>query len=192
VVTNEFHVGRSKAIFDWIFHAPATTTNGSSSIEGTGAAEKTTTTATTPYEMYYLSCNNVGLSTEAIQSRTSHEKRGEGNVHALAKQYASLKGVWKFLTEKHDFYAANKLVATALGEGGTGADNLLKLSYGKSSSRVGNGNGDVGGAKKLIEYKNGRIELSIGVVFVIALLVAIVGIRLSSGNQRVLRTNPFR
>jgi len=177
VVTNEFHVGRSKAIFDWIFRVPATTT-------------------TSPYEMYYLSCNNIGLSTEALQSRKSHEKRGEGNVRALAEQYTSLKGVWEFLTEKHDFYAANKLVATAMGEGGKGADNLLKLSYGKSSSRGINGDGDgvgvVGGVKKMIEYKDGRIELSIGVVFVISFLVVMVGIRLSSGNERVLRTNPFR
>ena len=120
IVTNEFHIHRSKAIFDWIYHVPPAIESSSS----------------TPYELYYLSCKNVGLSSEALLSRKSHELAGEANVRTkLAREYTSLKEIFHFLTEKHDFYSANKLVQTAMGgnEGGTGADNVLKLSYGKAS-----------------------------------------------------------
>mmetsp|Transcript_24139 Transcript_24139/g.44335 ORF Transcript_24139/g.44335 Transcript_24139/m.44335 type:complete len:322 (-) Transcript_24139:246-1211(-) len=172
VVTNEFHIHRSKAIFDWVFHVPSDIDESS----------------TTPYELYYLSCNNVGLPKDALKSRKSHEARGEVNVRTkLAKEYTSLKGVWKFLTEKHDFYTANKLVKAAMDEdeGGTGADNLLKLSYGKSSH----------GGVKMVGYKDGKIVLSLDMFSFVAFLVVVMGICFSLRNQghpHVLRRNPFR
>eukprot|EP00571_Detonula_confervacea_P013802 CAMPEP_0172300628 /NCGR_PEP_ID=MMETSP1058-20130122/2665_1 /TAXON_ID=83371 /ORGANISM="Detonula confervacea, Strain CCMP 353" /LENGTH=338 /DNA_ID=CAMNT_0013010451 /DNA_START=98 /DNA_END=1114 /DNA_ORIENTATION=- len=178
VVTNEFHIHRSKAIFDWIFHVPLSSDTESSS-------------TTTPYELYYLSCNNVGLANDALESRKSHEARGETNVRTkLAKEYTTLKGVWEFLTEKHDFYAANRLVRRGMGEDEAGSDNnLLKLSYGKSTSTDGGGE-----AKKMIEYKGGKIVLSLDVLFVVAFLVAIFGICFALRNKKYRndsKMNPF-
>lgn len=163
VVTNEFHIHRSKAIFDWIFHVPSTHDD---------SAEENA-----PYELYYLSCNNVGLSMDALESRKSHEARGEVNVRTkLAKQYTTLKGVWDFLTENHDFYAANKLVKKALGDKGTGADNLLKASYGRSSFHVG--------ATKIFQYKEGQIVLSLNAYSVFALLVVGIGVYFSFKRRK--------
>lgn len=152
VVTNEFHVGRSKAIFDWVFHAPPVNKDSA-------------------YELYYLSCNNVGLADEAVKSRKEHEARGEANVRGLSERYATLNGVWEFLTTEHSFYSAEKLVKAALGEGGvfvSGADETLKASYGSG------GGGGTGGSA--IQYKDGKVILSLDVYFIAVALVIAMGI----------------
>jgi len=150
VVTNEFHIRRSAAIFDWIFHAPSV-------YDGSPK-----------YEMYYLSVKNVGLSQDAIISRKEHEARGEANVHnILSKEYTTLQDIWRFLTTKHDFYSAEKLVQRATSNKDQRSDNLLlKMSYGRkvtSSSIVST------------EYKDGHIVLSLDLYFlVIALLLSVI------------------
>ena len=154
VVTNEFHIQRSKAIFDWVFSVPSS--------------------RPTNYEMYYLSCNNVGLSNEALASRKEHEARGEANIRTkLAIQYTTLHDVWEFLVKNHDFYSAEKLVSRGLNNGGNDmnerSDNLLKLSYGRST--------DTTTAATMVEYKGGQIVLSLNVYFVVAtLVVTVIGI----------------
>ncbi|KAL3816664.1 hypothetical protein ACHAXA_003854 [Cyclostephanos tholiformis] len=113
VVTNEFHVRRTKAIFDWVFGAPISSSSS--------------TTSTTKhrrrggYEMYYLSCDNVGLTNDAIEARRAHEARGERNVlDNLSRTYVTLRDIWKFLVTEHDFYSASGLVlVSAVGGGKT-------------------------------------------------------------------------
>lgn len=157
VVTNEFHMERSKAIFDWIFGVPSS--------DGEGGAKDV------PYELFYLSCDDVGLSEEALASRRAHEARGLTSVRKLATRYTTLKGVWEFLTEEHDFYAARKLVRTALGEGGgvalrgADADGLLKISYGRSA------HGD-GWRGRFVEYRDGRVVLPAGALFALLAVAA--------------------
>jgi len=175
VVTNEFHVKRSRAIFDWIFGVPATEADAASS-----------TAATTPgYEMYYLSADNVGLAEDALASRKSHEARGEGNVRTkLSREYATLRDVWRFLTEKHDFYSAGKLVRRATGEDDVGmkdrSDNLLKESYGRTSS-FSSGHGT---RRMVVGYEDGRIVLSLDAFSALALLLVVIGICLYVKNGR--------
>ena len=109
--------------------------------------------------MFYLSCNNVGLSSDAVEARRSHEQRGERNVaENLSRKYTTLNGVLDFLTSKHDFYAANTLVRQSIGDNGVGekkSENLLKLSYGQQSS------GDVSSGAKLIQFRDGKVVFSL-------------------------------
>eukprot|EP00978_Attheya_sp_CCMP212_P016191 scaffold42226_cov45-Attheya_sp.AAC.4 len=117
IITNEFHMERTKAIFDWIF-----------GVSRMGSAEF-------GYELYYLSCDNEGLSSEAIAARAEHEAKGAKNVRdKLAKEYNSLRGVLQFLTEKHDFYSATKLsqraIQTQLQSDLDPKSAALKRSYG--------------------------------------------------------------
>ena len=152
VVTNEFHIHRTKAIFDWIFSVPK---------KESGVA--------TNYEMFYLSCNNVGLSTEALEARRSHEKRGEKNVlENLSRQYTTLNSVLGFLTTNHDFYAADKLVRQSIG-GGIGekrSGNLLRLSYGQQSG----GTSSIGSSSP-IQFQDGKIVLSVSSLIILVCLV---------------------
>mmetsp|Transcript_56482 Transcript_56482/g.83971 ORF Transcript_56482/g.83971 Transcript_56482/m.83971 type:complete len:346 (-) Transcript_56482:429-1466(-) len=94
VVTSEFHMDRSKAIFDWVFSAPPV--------------------AMSPYRLSYMTTENIGLSEEAIESRKQHERKGAVNVKQnLSKHYTTLYDIWQFLTQNHDFYSASKLVDKA-------------------------------------------------------------------------------
>mmetsp|Transcript_13065 Transcript_13065/g.28324 ORF Transcript_13065/g.28324 Transcript_13065/m.28324 type:complete len:322 (+) Transcript_13065:399-1364(+) len=116
VITNEFHMLRTKAIFDWVFGADSNSRSAAKS------------------ELFYLSVADKGLSEEAIVARKQNEARGEKNVQDnLSKQYSTLLNILEFLTTSHDFYSAPKLVERARG----GRDNAfdprsvaLKMSYG--------------------------------------------------------------
>ena len=143
VVTNDFHMDRSKAIFDWVF----------------GAAPDN------EYSLYYLSCADVGLDDEALQSRRQHEKRGEQNIRAnLSRQYTTLRGIFEFLTEKHDFYSAPKLARRAIGdEDAQSSDNTLKLSYGRAARTKGGGG--------MVSIHNGSLVVSLRLLGVIAMTV---------------------
>ena len=172
VVTNEFHVGRSKAIFDWIYGVPSS--SSSTTMKSDDDHQQ--------YEMFYLSCNNIGLTTEAIDARKAHEMRGEVNVRTkLSVQYKTLHDVWTFLTKEHDFYSASKLAERAM----TGVDTLhssaeeLKLSYGKSSgsssSPLPTSNlrrEQEEGRTQMAEYKNGKIVLTLDVPSILLVVVA--------------------
>ena len=75
MVMKEFHVSRSKALVDWIFHVRL------SSLDNTEVSSK-------PCEMYYLSCSNIGLAKGALESRKSNEAWGEHDVQTkLSKEY---------------------------------------------------------------------------------------------------------
>jgi len=133
IVTTEFHMARSKAIFDWIYGTKPINAND---IGGN------------KYELYYLSTPNDGLSQEALEVRRQHEAKGQKTVQTkLSKQYTTLPEVLGFLTSNHDFFSASKLVERA---STTAASNVfdprsmaLKLSYGGvagSNRRGGDGN----------------------------------------------------
>jgi len=111
---------RTREIFQWIFGAENTALKASSH----------------PYELYFLSCSNDGLSEEAIHARKEHEERGARNVkESLSKRYVTLQDIWAFLTTDHDFYSAEKLAkkGTTNSEGSILPSNnnaALKSSYG--------------------------------------------------------------
>lgn len=120
VVTSEFHMARSKAIFDWVFYAPS-----NNATEGA--------TSGSSFNMIYLACENVGLSDEAIDARKVHEKRGEANIkEKLSLKFPSLFDIWRFLTLHHDFYSGEKLVARTKKANNklSMSSNTLKESYG--------------------------------------------------------------
>eukprot|EP00980_Cylindrotheca_fusiformis_P020701 scaffold7738_cov133-Cylindrotheca_fusiformis.AAC.10 len=113
VVTNEFHMERTKAIFDWIFLQ----------CDKDGRRPK--------YTLYYLSSPNIGLSEEAVQARREREVKSEQTVREhLAPTYKTLKDVWGFLNDNHSLYTANKLVQRARGDGDASASDMVKQSYG--------------------------------------------------------------
>lgn len=108
-------MARSRAIFDWIY-----------GIENNSRKN--------PYQLYYLSSQNVGLSPEAVNARKQREDHSLQSVNKLSQQYTTLAGVWEFLNTKHDLYAAPMLVERANGKGGdeTGESAEVIKSYGAS------------------------------------------------------------
>jgi len=109
---NQFHMARTKAIFDWIF----------------GIDQK-------GYQLHYLSSPNVGLSSNAIEARKEKEAKSLKSVNRFAATYRSLKDVWRFLNEDHDLYTAHKLVKRGHTKSAVVSD-IVKKSYGIGSRRL--------------------------------------------------------
>lgn len=120
IITNEFHMARTKIIFDWIFLQ----------CDKDGRRPK--------YNLNYLSSENVGLSEEAVQARKEREAKSEETVREkLSPKYQSLKDVWGFLNQHHSLYTASKLVERARGNGDALASAMVKQSYGAGSAHNG-------------------------------------------------------
>ena len=115
IVTSEFHMDRTRAIFDWIFDFPPTSGKN--------------------YDMYYLSSPNVGLTKEAITARREREVQSATTLRQmLIPKYKSLPEIYQFLTESHSLYTASKLVERARGTGDGAASNAVKQSYGAATA----------------------------------------------------------
>eukprot|EP00934_Nitzschia_sp_Nitz4_P002836 Nitzschia sp. Nitz4//scaffold137_size62074//47177//48067//NITZ4_006425-RA/size62074-processed-gene-0.95-mRNA-1//-1//CDS//3329535730//2826//frame0 len=114
IITNEFHMTRTKAIFDWVFGLPAADTSRPPS-----------------YQLYYLSSPDVGLSHEAIEARQQREEQSATNVREnLAKKYNTMSKLWNFLHHEHALYTASKLVERGRGAGEQDTSEMVKKSYG--------------------------------------------------------------
>jgi len=115
VITTDWHVPRTEAIFEWIFPSSG-------------------------YDLHFLATDSAGLSAAAVDARRAKEATSLASVRGLRRQYPALTDVYTFLTTKHDFYTAAKLAAAAdEGSASSSGDEaqqavLLRESYGGSSS----------------------------------------------------------
>jgi uncharacterized SAM-binding protein YcdF (DUF218 family) len=142
IVTNEFHMTRTRSIFDWIFHEltddpPVSRSPNHESSKHrrrhphyrSGGKNKKS-----EYQLYYLSSPNVGLDSSSIAARRQKEAESTKMVQQLlAPQYQSLKQVHWFLTHNHSLYTASKLIERGLGAktvDESAASFLVKQSYG--------------------------------------------------------------
>ena len=109
IITSEFHMARSKAIFDWVF--------GATPHEG--------------FELTFLATPDAALEPDAVAARAKREAASAINVRrTLAPTYTTLSGVREFLVTKHDLYAARGLVARGSRRPAAASDALLLASYG--------------------------------------------------------------
>ena len=113
VITSEFHLARTKAIFDWVY--------GAAGAEPSGA-----------YELSYLGTADTGLTPAEVTARKAREDVSTRNVvSSLAPGHQKLSTVREFLTTRHDLYSAKGLVARAARRAGGGeAAAAWAASYG--------------------------------------------------------------
>ena len=111
VITSEFHLARTKAIFDWVY--------GAAGAEPSGA-----------YELSYLGTEDTGLTPAEVNARKAREDASTRNVvSSLEPGYRKLASVREFLTTRHDLYSAKGLVARAARRAGA-EDAAWAASYG--------------------------------------------------------------
>lgn len=119
IVTNEFHMERTRLIFDWIMKASPSSPPSQE------------------YTLHYLSVPDDGLSDEALQVRAEKEAKSADTVkNVLSKKYTSLHDIWVFLTHQHSFYNAKQLVDRAnmiIDDRRDKHFQALRQSYGASS-----------------------------------------------------------
>lgn len=92
IITSEFHMERTKAIFDWIFL----------SVE-----------PKLGYQLTYLASQNSGLTDKDIRARKKKERESLQLVQKYATSQRTMKDVYWFLTHDHALYTAKKLVERA-------------------------------------------------------------------------------
>ena len=121
IITNQFHMNRTKAIFDWIFGIPPPQQGNINNKDQ-------------PYQLYYLASADVGLSTEALQARQEREQASLANVRGYAAMYTTLPAVYQMLTTQHGLYTASKLIQRASSAAKSETTDLVKRSYGAAAS----------------------------------------------------------
>lgn len=119
VITNDFHMNRTMAIFNWIF--------GLSTGQPLPPQQQQ---QQRPYELHYLASPDVGLTSEAVQARRDREHASLVRVHEYAQSYTTLAQVYHFLTTQHGLYTSNKLIERASTASSEGTSDLVKKSYG--------------------------------------------------------------
>ena len=109
IITSDFHMARTKAIFDWVF---------------------LTVEPRLPYKLTYLASRNTGLSEDALQARYNKEQESLRAVHDNARKYRTMKELYTYMAENHALYTASKLVERARARADSGAKALIARSYG--------------------------------------------------------------
>ena len=87
VVTSEFHMPRTRAIFEWIFHLPP------SPLE---------------YQLSFETTPDKGLSPQALAARVQREKNSLNNLNNTIREITSLDDFLIWLYSEHTAYAPNK------------------------------------------------------------------------------------
>ena len=186
IITNEFHMDRTKLIFDWIFHAP---------LSGNTTASTTTTTSNKkeePYKLYYYAVPDVGLSPSAIEARTQKEQKSANTVkNILSQKYTTIEDIFHFLTMEHSFYTASKLVERGMSTGGDEGvvNKLVQDSYGGVSLKKKNQNENnykkhrIGGLYN--EEHSMRVSFLFGTLFGIAIVFLGSKARGGSGKRHL-------
>lgn len=85
VITNEFHLPRTQAIFEWIF-----------SLDG----------GTPEYSLDYLAVADAGMDKDALNARKQKEERSLLGVQEQARKLTTLADVHRWLFTRHDVYSA--------------------------------------------------------------------------------------
>jgi len=96
IITNEFHMDRTRKIFNWIYSM----NNDNNNISNRSSN----------YQLYYLQSPNFGLSNVAIHARKEREQQSSIHVDQLSQTKTTLKEVSRFLTQEHSLYTATKLI----------------------------------------------------------------------------------
>ena len=126
VVTNDFHMDRSAAIFDWIFGLP-TGENSHNARNNNNS----------PYQLWYWASPDVGLEEAARQARAAKEAASLTQVQAYAQQYTSMSAVYHFLTTQHSLYTATALVERSTREvSSSSVSALVQQSYGGQGRKL--------------------------------------------------------
>jgi len=94
VVTNSFHMARTRVIFEWIFGLPGTTST------------------TTTYRLNFHAVENEGLDVELLRLRKSKERKGiKSLTESLIPRIRSMKELHSFLYREHNAYRSECVVS---------------------------------------------------------------------------------
>lgn len=88
VITSEFHMERSKAIFDWVF----------------GLELYDSSIQKVKYNLQYHTVSDMGFDQSVISSRVIKEKQSLDNIKILSQQITTMKQFYSWLFTQHSLY----------------------------------------------------------------------------------------
>jgi hypothetical protein len=94
VITSEFHMPRTKSIFNWIYQLSC---------------------PNYPFSLSFLCTPNTGLSPKALKARINREKNSLKNLEKIQSKINSLQDLHVWIYEEHQAYAAGLSPETAAG-----------------------------------------------------------------------------
>jgi len=83
VITSEFHVARTRAIFEWVYGMDPG-----------------------PYNLEFAAAPNRGISDEGVQARTAREGRAIESLGHLQQRLLTLRELHQWIFSHHDAYSA--------------------------------------------------------------------------------------
>jgi uncharacterized SAM-binding protein YcdF (DUF218 family) len=87
IVTSEFHMPRTRAIFEWVYHLPPSRVK---------------------YQLTFNSTPNVGISSQILEARVKREMVSLTNLESTQKAITKLNEFQAWLYTEHAAYATNK------------------------------------------------------------------------------------
>lgn len=97
VITSQFHMPRTKAIFQWVYGL-------------------TSSAATGDYDLDFEEVSDAGMDETALQARIEREKASLQNVMRLKKEIQSFEEFHRWLFSEHDAYSLSKAPQRAKGD----------------------------------------------------------------------------
>lgn len=101
IITSEFHMPRTEAIFRWVFSL---------------------TPSTVGYELAFVAVPDAGMTTDVLEARRRKEQRSLESLVPLQAEYKTLASFHRWLFTKHAAYALDKPLREK-------ADSLLLETY---------------------------------------------------------------
>jgi uncharacterized SAM-binding protein YcdF (DUF218 family) len=136
VITSEFHLARTKAIFDWVYGAAGAEPSGAYELSYLGTAGICVEIKLSRRGPDFHTQADTGLTPAEVAARKAREDASTRNVvSGLAPGHRKLSTVREFLTTRHDLYSATGLVARAARRAGGGEDAVWAASYGGGRSK---------------------------------------------------------
>eukprot|EP00455_Lapot_gusevi_P017717 TRINITY_DN19544_c0_g1_i2.p1 TRINITY_DN19544_c0_g1~~TRINITY_DN19544_c0_g1_i2.p1 ORF type:complete len:146 (+),score=29.45 TRINITY_DN19544_c0_g1_i2:176-613(+) len=113
IVTSEYHMPRTQAIFDWVFSLPLH-----------ADAPKPS------YDLVYANASDAGLNHLVLNARAEKEANGLQGVLRLRENIKTLRDLHEWIFSQHDMYAASRLVVAKTRSEARAPDHIVRLSYG--------------------------------------------------------------
>ena len=111
VITNDWHMPRSKAIFDYVFSLPKTGSNKIRSVSSNSwSVSISTSSYQNGYQLHYLAAESGIADKTILEHRIAREKQSLVTFEQNAPtQYRSLQEMHTWLFTQHGAYASSRM-----------------------------------------------------------------------------------
>lgn len=114
VITNKFHMPRTKAIFEWVFSLPLTVDGdyGHEDTSGTSSSWLHSSSSSfhpRNYDLTFVEAEDEGMTPEVLAGRTAKESQSLAKLPQTTNRVRSLRQLHSFVFSEHLAYSSTRL-----------------------------------------------------------------------------------